>query len=299
MNFKSKILMLAKAISVWWGIYLIIGCCACFSINILLGIFGAESITKNIGAAVFIPVLAGGSLVLAVITYIVTSAAKRLPEKNFRRKLDKILREKGVCREYTSLLSEKLRGETKNSACIELAGVCLLSGDVLPAKKYIEQIDVVSVLDVAQSTGNYYTAAYYYATVAVIYLCLGNSDMAEAAFKNGEFYLRELDYDSFITAARALGQSVFGSAEEAVKTAEIADELRRRAYKKGSFNHIQGFVTGIRAHILFKAGLYDEAAEAAGEALKIKISEEFEKNITELSLRISSHNIKESEKTPT
>ena len=101
--------MLAKAISVWWGIFLILGCCIGFSVNILFGLF-AVSGTQKLEMKIFIPILISGSLVFSVAAYAISTFLSRLPAKKMRRKLDKTAAEKGICKDYTDILSANCRG---------------------------------------------------------------------------------------------------------------------------------------------------------------------------------------------
>jgi hypothetical protein len=70
--------MVAKAISVWWGIFLILGCCIGFTLNIVSGFIGISESDK-FEMKLFIPIMIAGSLILSVLAYIISDAANRIP----------------------------------------------------------------------------------------------------------------------------------------------------------------------------------------------------------------------------
>ncbi len=282
MNRKARTLMLAKSISVWWGIYLIIGCCIGFSLRTLNGLlFNLENLSR-FRMSVFIPLVAGGSLVLAVISYFISFAANRLPVKKLRRQLDRITAENGISKEYTDLLSLNCRGDMKNKIRIELAIAALLCNDTEKAAEQLARIDIVSVTDVANSTGNYYIPAYYYAVTALLHFALKEDDKASGDYDNGRFYIDSMNGDPFVTAVKALCLIKNQERKEAFTAACEADNLRKRKLAKDTYPHIQGFVLAAKANILYDIERYDECYDTVTDAMNIKISAVYEQHLISL-----------------
>ena len=67
MKLNNKLLALAKGISVWWGIYLILGCCAGFAVKTIKDLFMDA---QPFRIMLFVPLMCIGSLLLAVSYYI-------------------------------------------------------------------------------------------------------------------------------------------------------------------------------------------------------------------------------------
>ena len=282
LNPKARTLMLAKSISVWWGIYLIIGCCIGFSIKTLNGLLFTFENMSQFRLSVFVPVVACGSLVLAVISYFISFAINRLPVKKLRKQLDKIAAEKGISKEYTDLLALNCRGDMKNKVCIELAIAALLNGDAAKASEQLARIDIVSVSDVANSTGNYYIAAYYHAVNAVIHLAVKDSARAASDYDNGRFYIDSMNNDPFITAVKALCLMKKGERKESFSLVCEADNLRKRKLSKGRYNHLQSFVLAAKANIFYDVERYEECFDITTDAMSIKISPEYEQHLISL-----------------
>lgn len=291
MSFKSRVIMLAKAISVWWGIFLILGCCIGFSVNILFGLF-AVSGTQKPEMKIFIPILISGSLVFSVAAYVISTFLSRLPAKKMRRKLDKTAAEKGICKDYTDILSANCRGDIKNQVCTELALSALVSGNTARAKEQLNRIDVISVLDVAQSTGNYTAAAYYYTASVLVSAAERDYDSVNAAYESGKFYINALNYDFYITAVKALALLKTGDPDEALKTAESASALIK-VQPKSKLHLFRGLAYEVLAQVFFANGMYAEAEEAVLEAMSIKLTAEFEKDMVSLGREIKENSAAE------
>lgn len=291
MSFKSRVIMLAKAISVWWGIFLILGCCIGFSVNILFGLLSIPGAQK-VEMKIFIPILISGSLVFSVIAYAISTLTSRLPAKKMRRMLDKTAAEKGICKDYTDILSANCRGDIKNQVCTELALAALVSGNNARAREQLNRIDVISVLDVAQSTGNYTCAAYYYAASVLVFAAGRDYDSVNAAYESGKFYMNALNYDFYITAVKAFALLKSGDPEEALKAAEGFSALIK-TQPKNKLHLLKGLAYGAAAQVFFANGMYTEAEEAVLEAMKIKLTPEFEKEMTSLGREIKENSAAE------
>lgn len=290
MNFKAKALMYAKAIAVWWGIFLIIGCCIGFCMNTLNGLL--FNISMELKLYFVVPCIAGGSLVLALITYAVTSFINQRPRKKLRKQLDKAC-ENGVSEEYLSLLAANCRGDMKSSILIEQAIADMVCGKFEAASERIDLLDIVSVLDVAHSTGNYYTAGYYYAVKAALALHIPEKNPMEI-YEGGKFYLSAMNKDAFVLAVYSLCLFFDGDKKQAVKVMKEADALRKKLKASERYPLIQALILASKAGLMKQCGNYKEAYDAVVEAMDIKVSAAFEEFTTELG-----RSIKECEKAET
>ena len=290
MNLKARVLMHGKAIAVWWGIFLIIGCCIGFCMNTLNGLL--FNISTEIKLYFVIPCIAAGSLIFAVTAYIISLFINKRPQKKLRNQLDKAC-EDGISKEYLALLAANCRGEMKSRVLIEQAISHILCAEFEDAYEKINTLDILSVLDIARSTGNYYTAAYYYAVKAALELHLPGGKPMEV-FESGKFYLSALDKDTFVTSVYALCLLFNGEEEHAVKIMHNADVLRKKLKTSGKYPLIQAFSLASKAGLMKKCGNYSEAAAAVLEAMEIKVSVPFEELITDLG-----RSIKELEKAET
>lgn len=278
MNYKAKVLMHAKAIGVWWGIFLIIGCCIGFCMNTLNGLL--FNINTELRLYFVVPCIAGGSLFLALIAYAASSFLNKRPWSKLRKQLDKAC-ENGISKEYTDMLAANCRGDFKSRILIEQSISDMLCGNFQLADERIETFDILSVLDVAHSTGNYYTAAYYYAVKAALALNFPEKKPMEV-FESGKFYLSALNKDAFVTAVYSLCLFFNGDEDEAIRTMQDADSLRKKLKTAEKYPLIQAFTLASKAGLMKKCGNYKAASDAVAEALDIKVSEAFEELITQL-----------------
>ncbi|MGN1101267.1 MAG: hypothetical protein ACI4RG_03685, partial [Huintestinicola sp.] len=79
MNFKARAAVVLKALGVWWGIFLILGCCVGFSIKVLFGLFFVSSGRFTFTFGEYIPTMIAGSFVLAVAAYLVSIVVHKAP----------------------------------------------------------------------------------------------------------------------------------------------------------------------------------------------------------------------------
>ncbi len=277
MNLKTKAAMIAKAIGVWWGIFLILGCCAGFTIKVLYGLFYAAGGAEKFDIKIFVPLMILGSLVLAVISYCFSIIIDGAPYRKLRRQLDRVLKEKGLCREYTDILSANKRPELKNKVNIELAIAYNVLDETELARESLDKIDVVSVLDIAQSTGDYTDAAYYYAAAIMLFIRQNDIEQLKTAYENGSFYIDKLDADSFVMAAKAWCLLKLGSSEEDIP--EILSKAGSKKLMYGRNKFIRNFVLYSRTYILYALELYNEAENSAMEAMETKLSPVIEKEL--------------------
>ncbi|MBQ8826679.1 MAG: hypothetical protein IJ007_06265 [Oscillospiraceae bacterium] len=290
MNLKARVLMHGKAIAVWWGIFLIIGCCIGFCMNTLNGLL--FNISTEIKMYFVVPCIAAGSLIFAVTAYAISSFINKRPQKKLRKQLDKAC-EDGISQEYLSLLAANCRGEMKSRILIEQAISDMLCGKFQEASERIDILDILSVLDIANSTGNYYTAAYYYAVKAALELHVPGGKPMEV-FESGKFYLSALDKDTFVTSVYSLCLFFNGEEDCALEIMKNADNSRKKLKASGKYPLIQAFSLASKAGLMKQYGKYREAEAAVLEAMEIKVSKPFEDLITDLG-----RSIKELEKAET
>ncbi len=284
MNFKARAFMIAKAVGVWWGIFLILGCCIGFAVNIFLSFFAFSGIGR-LEMRVFAPILLSGSLLLSVFAYALSSFLDKLPRRKMRKRLDKTALEKGICREYNEILSAGCRGDMRNFVCAEAALSALVSGNITRSEEQLDRIDVVSVLDIARSTGDFTVPAYCYAAEIVLSDAKCDYDSMNTAYINGKPYIDELDYDFYILSVKALYELKTGNPETALETSECADVLRRSPTKDGLYIY-KAISAAISARVFFSNGVFDAAEEAVLEAMGIKITAEFENEMIALGREI-------------
>lgn len=277
--------MAAKAIGVWWGIFIILGCCIGFFFNIMFGFFNANGMNMELSA--FFPLMLSGSLVLAVFAFMLNCLIRRAPERRTRRRLDAVIREKGVCKDYTDILFTNARADMKNYYCIEIALCYCVMGDTKQAKALLDRIDVVSVLDIAQSTGNYCSAAYYYAGVILCAMQMGDMTAAEEAYESGRFYIEALSNDKYMLCVQALYCALKGKTGLA---ADFVREVKTKNIHKKAHVLRNSLIALIKSHILCKGGYRADAQDAVLEAMKFNITSHYAGIAAELSKKI--HDVK-------
>ena len=99
MKLNRRLMVIAKGIGVWWGIYLILGCCAGFVIRMIQTLFMS---VKPFEMLVYMPFMCIITLVLAILTYFIGEAVKKAPRKKIRRQLFAIMKEEGFSASYIS-----------------------------------------------------------------------------------------------------------------------------------------------------------------------------------------------------
>lgn len=217
MKLNNKLLALAKGISVWWGIYLILGCCAGFAVKTIQDLFMDA---QPFRIMLFVPFMCIGSLLLAIVTYFISSLFKRAPMKRLRRKLVNIFKAEGFSQNYINLLFDNASGDNKNPMLIEAAAAYCMRGETDTAAKTLAQADLTSILDIAQSTGNFRTAAYYYCVKMAACIIAKDGSGAAEAYDDGIYYLDAFSDGDMVMAVLALYQTEGGLSHSAIDTAE-------------------------------------------------------------------------------
>ncbi len=277
MNLKARVQMFAKSVSVWLGIFLIMGCCIGFSINILLGFFSVSG-ASGLNMKIFIPILLSGSLILAVGAHFLSAIITKRPEKKMRSQLDKAAAKSGIGREYIEILNLSCRGNIRTKVCSELALTAIVTGNLRRAKEQLDRVDAISVTDIANSTGNYSDAAYYFSTALLYYYVKKDRDSMENLYSHAKQYTENVTADYFTMSIRALCELKFAEREIAAETLKAADALLH-THMKHTMPHKmpmhRALSTAVCAEVCYALGEPDKALDKITDAMNYKISPEF------------------------
>lgn len=267
MKLNNKLLALAKGISVWWGIYLILGCCAGFAVKIIQDLFMS---TQQFRIMLFVPFMCLGSLLLAIITYFISALLKRAPKKRLRRKLVNIFKAEGFSQSYINMLFENASGDNKNPMLIEAAAAYSLRGETDTAAKTLAQADLTSILDVAQSTGDFQTAAYYYCVKMAACIIAKDGNGAASAYDDGIYYLDAFSDSDMVMAVLALYQTEGGLGNSAIDTAE---KIKWRSLPRPMRKCGKAFSELIKAKNFLALERYEDAEASARASLENSCTE--------------------------
>lgn len=262
MKLNNKLLALAKGISVWWGIYLILGCCAGFAVKTIQDLFMD---TQPFRIMLFVPFMCAGSLLLEIVTYFISSLFKRAPMKRLRRRLVNIFKTEGFSQSYINLLFENAAGDNKNPMLIEAAAAYCMRGETDTAAKTLAQADLTSILDVAQSTGNFRTAAYYYCVKMAACIIAKDGNGAAKAYDDGIYYLDAFSDGDMVMAVLALYQTEGGLSHSAIDT---ADKIKWSTLPRPMRKLGKSFTELIKAKNYLALEKYDEAENSARLAME-------------------------------
>ena len=279
MKFGQKVLIIAKGIGLWWGIYLILGCCIGFALKMAMDLFMILSGVFEIKR--YVPLMAGCTLGLAVITYFITELVKLIPKSLLRRRLRKKLDEEGFSDSFMSKLLSNAQGDIKNHMLVEAASAYCVRGEILSAQETLHRVDLISVLDIAQSTGKLRTAAYYYCTEMTLCILKSDRDGAAHVYDEGVYYLEAFPEDERILTVLALYQTAAGLHEAALET---LDKITWCGLPKNLRRYGFAICNAIAAVNLADLEKYSEAAEKANAAIEGNCSEyvtEFSEKIIE------------------
>lgn len=205
MKLGKKLLAAAKGISLWWGIYLILGCCAGFMVKTLRSFLMIAS--GEFTVMLYLPIMAAASLLLGAVSYFIAAAVKRAPERKLQKAMLKIFRAEGLSDGLMRELAANASGEMKNPVLITSSMLYCLRGETDKATDALGKADLVSVLDVAQSTGDFRTAAYYYCAKMIVSVLTHDKESAVRAYDEGIYYLEALASDDIILTVLAIYQT--------------------------------------------------------------------------------------------
>lgn len=267
MKLNNKLLVLAKGISVWWGIYLILGCCAGFAVKTIQDLFLD---VKPFKIMLFAPFMFAGSLLLAILTYFITALLKRAPMKRLRRRLVKIFKAEGFSQSYMDMLFANASGDNRNLMLIEAAAAYCARGETDTAVKTLAQADLTSILDIAQSTGDFQTAAYYYCVKMASCIIAKDGSGAAEAYDQGIYYLDAFSESDMVMAVLALYQTEGGLANSAIDTAK---KIKWRSLPRPMRKCGRSFAELIKAKNLLALERYDEAEAAARSSIENSCTE--------------------------
>lgn len=268
MKLNRKLLVIAKGISVWWGIYLILGCCAGFAVRMVQTMLMS---VKPFELMTYLPLMCVVTLVIAILTYFIGEAVKRTPHKKLRKQLFSIMKDEGFSSNYINTLFENARDDMKNVLYIEAACVYCMRGEYDYAEKTLAAVDMVSVYDIAHSTGDYRTVAYYYCVKIAFNVVQNNKDGATRAYDDGIYYLDAFSDNDIVRAVMALYQTEAGLYNSSIDTIEkikwksLPPKMRKR-YGKAFSNYV-------KACNLLQMGKYDDAVIYARMSLEAPCTE--------------------------
>lgn len=252
MKLNRKLLIIAKGISVWWGIYLILGCCAGFVIRTIQTVFLSAD---SLDLMMYIPFMCMAALVLAVITYFVSLVIKGAPRKKIRRELFEVMKNEGFTNKYMSILFDSAREDMKKLAHIEASMVYCLRGEAELASKVLAEVDPVSIIDIAQSTGDIRMAAYYYSAKLVLAV-LNHTEELARAYDSGLYYFDVFAGNDIIMAVLALYRTEAGLYNSAITTIE---KIKWNSLPRNLRCYGKSFSAVIKAKNLFNIGRFDDA----------------------------------------
>ena len=268
MKLEKKLLAVAKGISLWWGIYLILGCCAGFAVRMVLDIF-----TLSYGyfeLKLYIPIMAAASLFLGAISYFISSAAKQAPAKIMKRRLFKKFKSEKLSDGLMSELMSHATGDMKNHVLAVSSMLYSLKGDTASAEEILSKADLVSILDIAQSTGNFKTAAYYYCAKMILTVLTHDKDGAVRAYDDGIYYLEAFSANDIVLTVLAIYQTeaaLYNSAADTVK------KIKWRTLPSYLKKYGRSLCSAILAVNLVNLGQYDEAVFQANISLENSCSD--------------------------
>ncbi len=267
MKLNRKLLVIAKGISVWWGIYLILACCAGFAVKMLQTL---TMTAKPFELMKYMPLIVVMTLILAVITYFISEIIKNAPRRKIRRELYDILDEEGFSSGYISKLFDSARGDLKYICFIEAACVYCLRGEYDYAEKTLSAVDLVSISDISASTGDYRTVAYYYCVRMMLNVIKGDKEATARAYDEGIHYLEMLSGNAIITAVLALYQTRAGLYNSSIDTIE---KIRWTVMPKRFRKYGIAFAAYVKACNLLNMGKYDDAVLYARKFLEAPCTE--------------------------
>ena len=266
MKLNRKLIVIAKGISVWWGIYLILGCCAGFAVRTIQSLFT----TGAFEIMLYTPLMCAGALILAVITYFINEAVKRAPGKKLRRRLFTILANEGFSTGYINTLFENARGDMKNTMYIEAACVYCMRGEYEAAEKSLAAVDLVSVTDISQSTGDFRTIAYYYCVRIILRVIKNDAEGAMRAYDDGVYYIDAFPNHDIILATLALYQTEAGLYNSAIET---TDRIKWKILPKKLKKYGKSFNSYVKACNMLIMRKYDDAIVYARMSLESPCTE--------------------------
>ena len=283
MKLNRKLLVTAKGISVWWGIYLILGCCVGFVVRMIQTMFMA---VKPFELMAYLPLMCVATLVIAVLTYFIGEAVKVAPRIKLRKQLFAILKTEGFSSNYTNILFENARDDMKNALYIEAACVYCMRGEYDFAEKTLSAVDMVSVYDIAHSTGDYRTIAYFYCVKIALKVIQDDKEGTIRAYDDGIYYLDAFSDNDIVSAVLSLYQTAAGLYNSAIDT---VDKIKWKSLPKNMRNRYgKAFANYIKACNLLNLGKYDDAVIYARMSLEAPCTEYIASEAEELIKRAKS-----------
>ncbi|MDE6598468.1 MAG: hypothetical protein K2K34_00130, partial [Oscillospiraceae bacterium] len=138
------------------------------------------------------------------------------------------------------------------------------------AAKTVAQADLTSILDVAQSTGDFQTAAYYYCVKMAACIVAKDGSGAAEAYDQGIYYLDAFSDSDMVMAVLALYQTEGGLGNSAIETAK---KIKWRSLPRPMRKCGRSFSELIKARNLLDLERYEEAGTAARASMESSCTE--------------------------
>ncbi len=283
MDIKKRIMVFFKSILTWLGIYVILGCCIGFSIDILSDIFKFEFTIIEPNVIRFAVILIASALLLALISYSIKLIIKLKEETHEQNILNKVFEDGSITDKYITTLKGFCQGDRKSYNLVMLALTYMSIGEKTDAHESLQRIDEVNLVDSARTSGDYQNVAYYYATRILLAVSENDADLLDISYKNGEFYMNSLEKDGFVMIALA---NYYLEKNDKLQATVIATKLIGGGYFATKNLLIKGISLYEFVEILYNIELLDEAMKFFSEASKINISDDYDMRLRRIYKKI-------------
>lgn len=273
MNFKSKVISTAKGIMVWWGIFLILGCCAGFVYKIIHNVFAFAEGSDHFDLLIFIPLLLIGSLVIAILFHIIKYLMVLMPMAYIKHNISKVIKEHGISQEYIHFLFQNSNGVFKNRLLLEACIGFTLQGKLEQTDELLEKLDFKSIIDVAETTGDVYDASIYY--VEKMLLCFFENDIEsfDEYFISASDFFRHMSRNYRVQIITALYRYNKGQYELGLKE---LDRIRTGPKSSVDYKYIIATSSAMRAALLIALDRKEEALKYVRIAIDAEVTDYFD-----------------------
>ncbi len=285
MDMKKRAVFFVKSVLTWLGIYVILGCCIGFSIDILSDIFEFEFTIIEPNFIKFAVILIASALLLALISYFIKLLVKVKEETHEQTVLNKIFEENSITDKYITTLKGLCQGDRKHYNLIMLALTYMSIDEKAEAHETLKRIDEISMVDNARSSGDYIDAAYYYATRILLAISENDNNLVDISYKNGEFYMNSLDKDAYVMVALA---NYYLVKDDTLQATVAATKLMNGSFFTSKNLLLNGVAYYEFVELLYNLNFEDEAMKFYSEASKINISDNYDMRLRRVYKKIES-----------
>ncbi len=273
MNFKSKVVSTAKAIMVWWGIFIILGCCIGFVYKIIHNVFAFAEGADNFDLWIFIPLLLIGSLVIAVLFHVLKYLLVIMPMVYIKHNISKVVKKYGISHEYIHFLFQNSNGVFKNRLLLEACIGYTLQGKLTQTEELLEKLDYKSIIDVAETTGDVYDASLYY--VEKMLLCFFENDMEsfDEYFISASEFFKHMSHNYRVQIMTALYRYTKGQYELGLRE---LDRIHTGPKSAVDYKYIQATSAAMRAALLIALERKEEAVKYVRIAIDAEVTDYFD-----------------------